>query len=335
MIKSTESLKKYIVITTINPKSENVKKLEGMQDWNIVVIGDKKSQKITSTPNLTFLSIKDQEKLGFNFVKVCPYNHYSRKNIGYLYAIQNGADVIYETDDDNIPNENWRADNFECSNGAKSADKFVNIYSYFSDSFIWPRGFPLDEIQSNQFRTERVGPTKIGVWQGLCNDEPDVDAIYRLLFNKKIKFDEKENVFLPAGVYCPFNSQNTFWQKKSFQGLYLPTTVSFRFTDTLRGYIAQKLMWQKDLHLGFTKPTAYQKRNAHNLMKDFEDEIDCYKGIKQIVEVIDGLELQEDTLTNLKVIYEELIKEGFVRKEELKPCLAWAEDYKGIQNERE
>jgi len=32
-----------------------------------------------------------------------PYHHYCRKNIGYLYAIRQGADCILETDDDNLP----------------------------------------------------------------------------------------------------------------------------------------------------------------------------------------------------------------------------------------
>lgn len=30
-----------------------------------------------------------------------PWNAYSRKNVGYLWAIQHGARTVYETDDDN------------------------------------------------------------------------------------------------------------------------------------------------------------------------------------------------------------------------------------------
>jgi len=38
-------------------------------------------------------------KLGYNITKYIPFNSYSRKNIGYLYAIQHGAREIFETDD--------------------------------------------------------------------------------------------------------------------------------------------------------------------------------------------------------------------------------------------
>ena len=54
-----------------------------------------------SYPNTIYLSIDQQEELGFRTTLRLPYKSYSRKNIGYLYAIAHGAQVVYETDDDN------------------------------------------------------------------------------------------------------------------------------------------------------------------------------------------------------------------------------------------
>ena len=48
-----------------------------------------------------FLSVNKQNELNLNFSKKCPLNSYARKNIGYLLAFKNNADVIIETDDDN------------------------------------------------------------------------------------------------------------------------------------------------------------------------------------------------------------------------------------------
>lgn len=36
-------------------------------------------------------------------VRKLPYKSYTRKMIGYLYAISQGAEWIYDTDDDNRP----------------------------------------------------------------------------------------------------------------------------------------------------------------------------------------------------------------------------------------
>ena len=201
-------------------------------------------------------------ELGYDLVDVCPYNHYTRKNIGYLYAIQHGADVIYDTDDDNLPYDDWRLYDFVCSRQIVSRLKFVNIYKYFTEELIWPRGYPLDDIHGRTtLGSEEISPVEVGIWQGLVDNDPDVDAIYRLAVNKEVRFEDNPPVVLERGYYCPFNSQNTFWSKRTFPYLYLPATTSFRFTDILRGYIAQRLLWEQNLHLGFTGATVYQERN--------------------------------------------------------------------------
>ena len=51
---------------------------------------------------LVFLSYEDQVKMSSNLVKRLPWNSFGRKNIGYLYAIAQGAKVIFDFDDDNI-----------------------------------------------------------------------------------------------------------------------------------------------------------------------------------------------------------------------------------------
>jgi hypothetical protein len=330
-------MNKYIVITTINPKSEGVTRFESLDDWKIVLVGDKKSQTIKSSRNLIFLSIEDQQGLGYKFFELCPYNHYARKNLGYLYAIEQGAEIIYDTDDDNVPYlpyENWTMPKFVCSSQNLSNQKFVNVYKYFSNEFIWPRGYPLDEIHSEAFshviETESVN---VGVWQGLADDDPDVDALYRMIISpivKSVRFERKDPIFLNKKQYCPFNSQNTLWNKEVFPLLYLPATVSFRFTDILRGYLAQRCMWEKELHLGFCGPTVYQRRNEHNLMNDFKDEIECYINAKPIVNLIDSIDLNQNLCDSLLKLYSELALSGYVKESEVTILKAWIEDFNNL-----
>lgn len=322
-------MNKYIIITTINRKSEGIARFERMDGWNIVVVGDKKSQPIESSASLTFLSINDQMELGYDLVDVCPYDHYTRKNIGYLYAIQHGADVIYDTDDDNLPYDSWRLYDFVCSRKIVSALKFVNIYKYFTEELIWPRGYPLDDIhKETTLGSEEMPPVEVGIWQGLADNDPDVDAIYRLAVNKGVRFEDNPPVVLEKGYYCPFNSQNTFWSKRTFPYLYLPATTSFRFTDILRGYIAQRLLWEQNLHLGFTGATVYQERNEHELMRDFRDEVECYLNTKPIVNLLGSLNLSSEPVTNLMAVYDNLAENGLISAKELIILQAWLSDLK-------
>ena len=48
------------------------------------------------------MSVESQEKSEVNFVKRLPWNSFGRKNLGYLYAIASGAEVIFDFDDDNL-----------------------------------------------------------------------------------------------------------------------------------------------------------------------------------------------------------------------------------------
>ncbi|EWM25625.1 hypothetical protein Naga_101587g1 [Nannochloropsis gaditana] len=75
-----------------------------MKNWCVVVVGDKKSPPTYDIPsdNLVFLSPEEQEALPYHIIPLLRWNHFGRKNIGFLYAMHHGAEMIYDTDDDNI-----------------------------------------------------------------------------------------------------------------------------------------------------------------------------------------------------------------------------------------
>ena len=52
--------------------------------------------------NIIFLSAISQANLNNEFVDAMPWFSFGRKNIGYLYAIANGAKTIWDFDDDNL-----------------------------------------------------------------------------------------------------------------------------------------------------------------------------------------------------------------------------------------
>lgn len=325
--------KKFVVITSINEINDNIRKFANFRDWHVVIIGDKKSPPISKTPesNITFLNIDNQKELGFNFFDVCPFNHYARKNLGYIYALKQGAEYILDTDDDNCPYDTWGEDiSFSDTSELRSISgpKFVNIYKHFTDEQIWPRGFPLNLI-SNKTSPEINGKKqhKIAVWQGLADKDPDVDAIYRLVVNKMVTFDKKEPIALENGVYCPFNTQNTVWTLAScFPYIYVPISVSFRFCDILRGYIAQRGFESMNAKLAFTSASVYQERNDHNLMHDFIDEITCYTDVTRTVELLDSLKLEGIPKRDIVTIYENLQKIGVVKEADIEGVKAFISD---------
>ena len=70
-----------------------------------------------------------------------PFNHYCRKNLGYLYSINNNTDIIFDTDDDNYPLNNFNSWNKFIDNSQTIVGpKFPNVMSLFTKLNIppWP-----------------------------------------------------------------------------------------------------------------------------------------------------------------------------------------------------
>lgn len=294
-----------------------------------MVAGDRKSPARWSCGATAYLSPADQEKLGYRLLKLLPWNHYCRKMTAYLWAAKTGAEVLADTDDDNIPLKGWDFPSFSGKFDTLSAKPgFVNVYKFFTRQHIWPRGLPLRLVSAPGAPAKTaLRKCEVGVWQGLADEDPDVDAIYRLTINKPCYFGVRRPLVLPEGVLSPFNSQNTFFRRELFPLLYLPAFVTFRFTDILRGLVAQPVMWAAGYRLGFTKATVIQKRNPHDYMKDFESEIPCYRYCEE-APALAGAAVKKgrSVACNLQAAYAALHRRGIVEARELRLLDAWLRD---------
>ena len=317
-----------IVITSIFHPTEAVKKFSQNPNFKLIVIGDEKSPRIWNCENVTYLSLNDQWELGFDLLKTLPTNHYCRKMIGYLIAMKD-AEVIIDTDDDNIPKNIWDFPDSKLSYRSLDGDGFVNIYQWYTKQKIWPRGLPLSLIKKefkNTYGSEIKG-SSVGVWQGLADEDPDVDAIYRLTIDEPCIFDQGVPLILKKGLITPFNSQNTLFLRALFPLMYLPISVTFRFTDILRGLVAQPIMWAHGYHLGFTGPTVVQKRNEHNLMSDFQSEVPMYEHCEKVVDlVLASISSSNSLEANLFNAYDKLALHNIVSCEELIAVQSWIDD---------
>ncbi len=326
-----------IVITSIYPPSQAIRDYARFKTWNLIVAGDKKSPAGWNYKDVFYLSPQQQEKLNYKIAKLLPWNHYCRKMLGYLYAIEMGSNIVVDTDDDNIPKDNWGFPGFDDYYDLIASNLgFINIYKSFTNKHIWPRGFDLSLINSQSVvineQEIKKEPVKVGVWQGLADGDPDIDAIYRLVDNKPCYFENRPPIVLGEGTICPFNSQNTAFRSELFPLLYLPALVTFRFTDILRGLVAQPIMWQFGYKIGFLTATVHQKRNPHNYMDDFVQEIPMYLNAQRIIDIaarkVSSSYSIEDNLFN---VYESLLMNNIIEKDEIKILSAWLKDLETIQ----
>ena len=285
--------KKCVVITTINDPTPQVVYYSNIPDWDIIIVGDSKTiDDSYKTLKCIYLGLQEQKELFPSLYEKIPLKSYCRKMFGYLYAIKNKYDIIYDTDDDNQYIGDLNSFNTETKVKKCDTRGFVNLYNCFTDELIWPRGIP------PQHPSIRISPElsdsdslPISVIQGLVNNDPDVDAYYRInVRSEPFNFDKTcDDIALAKGSVCPFNTQNTFWIDSSmFYAMYLPVSVTFRYTDILRGFVALFQLWKNDKTIKFTNPTAVQLRNEHDLNKDYESEVTMYETAEKVIELLNN-----------------------------------------------
>jgi len=278
--------KKFIVITSINAPTLAVREFAKWSGWTTIVVGDRKSPSDWECSGVVYLSLEDQLSQFPVFSKFIPENSYLRKMIGYIYAFRNEAEAIFESDDDNIPYpeallkvELDLAGKKNQSPVIFSESGWANIYKEFGAPHCWPRGYPLAYIQNSPYCVLDGGASEAAwsVMQYLADEDPDVDAIYRMTHSEETYFARNREYRLKENTFSPFNSQATLWLPESFPLMFLPIGKTDRVTDILRGYMSLTSLWKGGSTLGFSSPVVYQKRNFHNLSKDFEQEYDLYK----------------------------------------------------------
>ncbi len=299
---------------------------------SFIVVGDVASPADFKLEGCDYWSIDRQSTLPFTLARIIPERHYARKNLGYLQAIAEGAETILETDDDNLPRSGFWSERSQLQPGHVLQDSgWVNVYACFTDSLIWPRGFPLECVKQEtpQLSSFPHEETSCPIQQGLADENPDIDAIYRLLLPIPFVFEKQARVILGRNSWCPFNSQNTTWFKPAFPLLYLPSFCSFRMTDIWRSFVAQRICWENGWSVLFHEPTVWQERNEHNLLRDFSDEVPGYLNNMRISEKLGRLELRAGERyipDNMLRCYESLIGLGLVDQRELPLLKAWLED---------
>ena len=330
------SVRTALIVTSINPPTPLLHALaRGCRaaGFRFLLVGDTKSPSDFALEGCEFLSIQAQHESAFAFARLCPTAHYARKNVGYLVAIRDGAQLIVETDDDNVPRDAFfaaRERRLEVK--AVRGTGWTNLYGYFSDALIWPRGLPLAAVHAPRAPYAALPRATVDcpIQQGLADANPDVDAIYRLLLPLPQDFRADRRIALGPGAWCPFNSQNTAWWPDAYALLYLPAYCSFRMTDIWRSFVAQRIAAANGWHILFHEPTVRQERNEHDLMRDFADEVPGYmhnEAIRAALErttVVPGADAIPD---NLRRCYRALVDLDVIAARELPLLDAWLADF--------
>ncbi|KAK9128726.1 hypothetical protein Syun_017523 [Stephania yunnanensis] len=338
---------RWIVVSVSNYPTESLRNLVKIKGWQVLAIGNSRTPSDWSLKGVIFLSLEQQANLGFRVVDHLPYDSYVRKSVGYLFAIQHGAKKIFDVDDRGEVIDNDLGKHFDLELVGEEARQqvilqyshenpnrtVVNPYVHFGQRSVWPRGLPLEnvgEIGHEEYFTEVYGGKQF-IQQGISNGLPDVDSVF--YFTRKtgleaydIRFDERApKLALPQGVMVPLNSFNTIIHSSAFWALMLPVSVSTMASDVIRGYWAQRLLWEIGGFVVVYPPTVhrYDRIEAYPFSEEKDLHVNVGRLTKFLVQWRSGKHRMFEKILDLSYA---MAEQGFWTDLDVKLCAAWLQD---------
>jgi len=300
-----------IVFTTIFYPEEllwayfnNLKKYNHLDKTKIWVIGDNKTppalgnvcQQVTDKGlEVNYIDVDRQDKWGKDFPEFyhrLPYNNETRRNVGFLMALQDGCERLISIDDDNWPTDDdfigshqITGTNYDGKLLSESSG-FHNICEYlqFEPSRpIYPRGFPFklrETVNSPTYQLPAQKQVVIGATGGLWLKDPDIDAITWLNGTVQGTSYHGPDLFvLDQKTWSPLNTQNTSVVRDLIpaylcipMGWDVPGGKIQRYGDIWGGYFLQALIQNTPYHLAYGLPLAEHRRNPHDYVNDLRCE---------------------------------------------------------------
>lgn len=284
-------MKKVIVTTTINPPTEAIRKFQAREDWDLVVIGDKKTPPGYHLDHGTYVTPEEQENYDPALSNAIGWNSIQRRVLGLLWAHEMHADVVAVVDDDNIPLEGWG------ENLLVGRDVEMDYYETALPAFdpvgatnhsrSWHRGFPLQLIPKRDYSKKGRKTVHVDVQADFWNGDPDINAICRMEHAPECDFNA-EPFPMTANKMGPFNSQNTFIAGECLKDYFLFPHVG-RMDDIWGSFYLQA----KGYRAVWNKASVYQRRNEHDLVRDMRQE---YLGYENNLSMVQDLARDPDSI---------------------------------------
>ncbi|MDA8113242.1 MAG: hypothetical protein M0Z43_00735 [Acidithiobacillus sp.] len=327
------------VTTTINIPTVLALYAKHGPDVMFFVIGDRKTPDMEvvnfltdHVPNHVYYGIDTQHKLGWKCSQLIGESCIQRRNIGFLEALNWGADVVVSVDDDNISLDRFYFNRmgvllesvpFDGAQ-ASSTSGWFDVGQLLSPKSPH-RGFPHTKKAEPVFKP--VVAAKVGVAAGVCLGDPDISAAERIANGPTVHSVSEllcsGIVVDPQETWTVWNSQNTAVIRELIPAWFMIPFVG-RADDIFASLIVQRAMRQTGHVTHFGRPFVFQQRNAHDLIKDLEQETWGARHILEFAYYLEGIENRASVVELVRAIY----IHHFLRfpEESIAAALAFCED---------
>lgn len=300
----------HIVLTTIRVPDvldayfDNLRRYGHLEEVKIWIVGDRKTPAATADCaraltrkglETVFLDLRAQEEWGKRCSAFCrrlPVDNETRRNIGYLRALEEGCRTLIAVDDDNFPQGadfiagHGDTGALQAGGAFSSATGFYNVCDHLQLSRggrIYPRGFPLflrDGSTPDVNTINAPDGARSGVTMGLWTGSPDLDAVTWLNGPvTSLAYTGEQRYLLAHDTWMPISGQNVSIARELIpayccvpMGWPVPGGSIQRYGDIWGGYFLQAVLRDTPYHVAFGLPVVDHQRNPHCYMDDLRYE---------------------------------------------------------------
>ncbi|XP_046362028.2 probable glycosyltransferase STELLO1 isoform X3 [Haliotis rufescens] len=257
---------RWIVLALDSVYQTDVSYLDDVTGWNIVISGYLPNLNGCRKPKCIYIHPGNIQTLPFTSVKHVGEKGYPLKNIAYLYAMSQSAEVIYDLEygvKPILPMNNFIY--IDHTHGLiYTGNTTFNHYRHFGQPYLHPLGFPesVNATQSKLFDLCYVPtpPIQHGIISGetpLYHDQRE--KILKISREKTLdlQFDTMAPpAFVPPGRFSAVTTGNTLFTRKAFWLMLLPFSGDSVLDGVVRGYLSQRFLWETGDYTGHMGDTA-------------------------------------------------------------------------------
>ncbi|XP_071110341.1 uncharacterized protein [Haliotis cracherodii] len=263
---SGHTTNRWIVLALDSVYQTDVSYLDDVTGWNIVISGYQPNLNGCRKPKCIYIHPGNIQTLPFTSVQHVEEKGYPLKNIAYLYAMSESAEVIYDLEYGVKPI--LPMNNFIYSDHTHgliyTGNTTFNHYRHFGQPYLHPVGFPesVNATQSKLFDLCYVPtpPIQHGIISGetpLYHDQRE--KILKISREKTLdlQFDTMAPpAFVPPDRFSAVTAGNTLFTRKAFWLMLLPVSGDSVLNGVVRGYLSQRLMLETGDYTGHMGDTA-------------------------------------------------------------------------------
>ena len=282
-------MNRWIVTTTIGQVTDAIKKYDAIPDWNLLVVGDRKTPPDYQLERGLYLSWEYQKT---NYPELCylvgPDNTQRGRMIAFIEAYRHGAELVATIDDDCDPYEGWPGPIYVGKSNVKfdcfTCDQIV-FDPLTTAGYAHPaRGYPPQLTPTPcEVKLKSLSPL---VQENMWDGEADYDACWRVHGSLFEKCKAKKPFW--SDTYSPINTQNLIIHGSVLKDHCGEIPFVGHASDIWAGYLFQAYHPNSTLYCP-ANVKHWQERTLASVLKDLNEELYSYQNAMTFVESLKQL----------------------------------------------